>query len=522
MDDERDWFLTPEERGNPDSAINRRVPDGTAWTNGNAVTPLVHGRVYLKRLVGCLRELRSGDRMWFTDWRGDADELLTPDGTGSASRPRRTGLPRRPGPRAPVALAQQVAIQLPARTIKLADLVNEVGGDAFCSTSGCGGPARITRSWSSSATPGRRSTTSRSSVASTCVHGRGDDRAHRGDPQPEAMDKPTARRRPGTTSRPRCAARPIGDIATTFRERWNDPTPLDRRNPWRPGCRHAPGSSRAARAAAAARRRPAAGGPPRGAGPAHLPGQATPRIPSRPQGERSIAREYHKAFERARRLIYVEDQYLWSAEVAELYAEALRAHPDLHVIVVVPRLPDRNGSVCGPAHRIGQLEVLHEAARGRRRPDRRLRPRERARHADLRPREGRASIDDVLAAVGSDNMNRRSWTHDSECSLAVLDEERDEREPADPAGLGDGARAFARRLRLELCASTSASTATTACSTPLGGLRPFARSAAALEAWHRGGGVGPRPAGRLRPHRLRELHPWEIWGGAAVPDAARP
>jgi hypothetical protein len=39
----------------------------------------------------------------------------------------------------------------------------------------------------------------------------------------------------------------------------------------------------------------------------------------------------------------------------------------------------------------------------------------------------------------------------------------------------------------------------------------IARSAQALDAWHRSGRAGPRPAGRLRPHRLRELHPWEVW-----------
>src|SRR3712207_9522582 len=57
---------------------------------------------------------------------------------------------------------------------------------------------------------------------------------------------------------------------------------------------------------------------------------------------------------------------------------------------------------------------------------------------------------DVWASVGSDNFNRRSWTHDSELSSAVLDTTRDPREPRDPAGTGDGARTFARDLRLEL------------------------------------------------------------------------
>ena len=60
-------------------------------------------------------------------------------------------------------------------------------------------------------------------------------------------------------------------------------------------------------------------------------------------------------------------------------------------------------------------------------------------------------VDDVWAMVGSDNLNRRSWSHDSELSIGVLDSEPDPREPRDPAGLGDGARVFARDLRLRLC-----------------------------------------------------------------------
>ena len=59
-------------------------------------------------------------------------------------------------------------------------------------------------------------------------------------------------------------------------------------------------------------------------------------------------------------------------------------------------------------------------------------------------------IDDVWACAGSANLNRRSWSHDRELSCAVLDDTRDEREPRDPAGLGDGARRFARDLRLRL------------------------------------------------------------------------
>ena len=45
-------------------------------------------------------------------------------------------------------------------------------------------------------------------------------------------------------------------------------------------------------------------------------------------GERSVARGYTKAVERARRLVYVEDQYLWGHHVGDVFTEALRDHPD--------------------------------------------------------------------------------------------------------------------------------------------------------------------------------------------------
>ena len=71
-----DWFLTPEERGNPATEIDR---DGS-WTDGNLVRPLVHGAVYFQRLYDELCALKAGDRVYFTDWRGDADEAMYPDG----------------------------------------------------------------------------------------------------------------------------------------------------------------------------------------------------------------------------------------------------------------------------------------------------------------------------------------------------------------------------------------------------------------------------------------------------------
>ncbi|MDQ1583366.1 MAG: hypothetical protein QOF36_1420, partial [Microbacteriaceae bacterium] len=51
-----------------------------SWSEGNLVRPLIHGATYFARLHEELTALHAGDRVWFTDWRGDADERLLADG----------------------------------------------------------------------------------------------------------------------------------------------------------------------------------------------------------------------------------------------------------------------------------------------------------------------------------------------------------------------------------------------------------------------------------------------------------
>jgi phosphatidylserine/phosphatidylglycerophosphate/cardiolipin synthase-like enzyme len=111
-------------------------------------------------------------------------------------------------------------------------------------------------------------------------------------------------------------------------------------------------------------------------------------------------------------------------------------------------------------------------------------------------------VDDVWMAIGSDNLNRRSWTHDSELSCAVIDNRRDARLPTDPGGLGDGARVLARDTRVRLAAEHlgRAPDDVDDLVDPASWFESFRAGAAALDAWHRGEETGERPRGHLRAH----------------------
>jgi phosphatidylserine/phosphatidylglycerophosphate/cardiolipin synthase-like enzyme len=230
------------------------------------------------------------------------------------------------------------------------------------------------------------------------------------------------------------------------------------------------------------------------------------------QGERSVARGYTKAILRARRLVYVEDQYLWSAEVAQTFAEALTNNPDLHLIAVLPHCPDQDG-LGEPGNFIGReraVEVITSVS-----PDRvALYGVENHAGTPVYVHAKVCIVDDTWATIGSDNFNRRSWTNDSELTAAIVDETRDARQPTDPAGLGDGARTYARELRLTLAREHLDRVAGDDGDLidPTSAFAAFASSAARLQEWWDGGRRGPRPAGRLRPINDPPLSTWtKLW-----------
>jgi hypothetical protein len=72
------------------------------------------------------------------------------------------------------------------------------------------------------------------------------------------------------------------------------------------------------------------------------------------------------------------------------------------------------------------------------------------------------------------------------------------REPRDPAGKGDGARVFARELRLRLLREHLDRNSDDGLINPATAVSTIAASVQALEHWHASGKAGQRPPGRPR------------------------
>lgn len=494
-----DWFLTQAERGNPATTIDAGH-DGAAWTSGNLVTPLGHGRRYFARLHEVLNRTGRGDVVLFTDWRGDPDERLAGPNSevvrvlaGAATRGVLVrGLLWRSHP--------DRARFSEEENRDLASIVNAAGGEVLLDE-------RVRRAGSHHQKmfvilhPAAPEDDVGFVGGIDVCHGRNDDEAHLGDPQAIVIDPRYGPTPAWHDMQVEVRGPAIDDIAETFRERWDDPLPLS--HSWNDVSR-----AISARRSSPPNRLPIVRTASERVGPHNVQVLRTypakrPEYPFAPKGERSIARAYEKAFHRARRLIYVEDQYLWSVDVARALGAALERQRDLRVIVVVPRYPDENGRLSGPPSRVGQLSAL---AHLRRAGGTRFAVYDLERddlpiyvHAKI------CIIDDVWMTIGSDNLNRRSWTHDSELSCAILDDTLDGREPADPAGMGDGARLLARSTRLDLWSEHLQQTDIPI--DPHEGFDLLRASADALDAWHTSNHAGPRPQGRLRHHEPAPVGP---------------
>lgn len=464
------WLLTAGERGNDATRLR-------AWTAGNAVHALVHGGEYFAVTRAALAAAGAGDSVLFSGWRADADERLGPDGltVGAAlcAAARRGAAVRGLLWRSyPEALGYFRGVNR-----RLADDVADAGGrvllDPGSRPSGCHHQKFLAVRYA------RHPADDVAFVGGIdLAAGRRDDDAHHGDPQPTVSSHWYGPTPPWHDVHLRLRGPAARDVEDVFRERWRNravpPSVLPADPPVAGTC-----------AVQILRTYP-----------------ARPRRAFAPKGERGIARAYAKALNRAQRLVYVEDQYMWSFDVAIVFAAALQRAPRLQVVAVVPRYPDVQRRLYLDAARLGHGEALAmvQDAGG-----------DRVQVLDLENDEGTpvyvhaklCVVDDGWAAVGSANLNMRSWTHDSELAAAVLDDERDTRSPLDPGGLGDGARRFARDLRLRLLREHLGIDDDRLLLDPDVAAQTVRRRAAALEAWHAGGRVGPRPPGRLRPQRAQ-------------------
>lgn len=442
-----DWYLSHAERENPHTALDAVRAGRTAWTTGNEVRPIVHGAQYFAELADRIGRTGPGDRIYFVDWRGDADQRLN-DAGDTLVDVLTEALTRGADVRGLLWRSHWRKIGMHAeQAFRLGKAIEEAGGqclrDMRVRTAGAHHQKFVILRHASD--PDR-------DVAYVggidLCHSRRDTIEHEGDvqaldvaeeygPRPAWHDVQVAIRGPA-----------VHDVETTFRERWEDSTPLTL-NPgrWLSSWLQAEDQE------------------PRPLGPqwpppspvayAHDAVQIVRTYPAilphgydfAPHGEMSIVRGNAKAMSHARRLVYVEDQYLWGEDVGEHFAAVLRDRPDLRLVIVLPVLPDVDGAVARTsqfAARLRALEPILEAGG------------DRVLLLGLVNRAGLpiyvhskiCIIDDRWASVGSDNFNRRSWTSDSEIACAVMDDRVDEVDEDAPSP----ADSFPLRLRRVLCA----------------------------------------------------------------------
>ena len=139
--------------------------------------------------------------------------------------------------------------------------------------------------------------------------------------------------------------------------------------------------------------------------------------PALPDGDFSILDAYMGALRGARRLIYLENQFLWSPEIVAVLRHKLLQPPtpEFRLCIVLPGHPNN-----GNDDTRGQLGVLIEADRHKRLlagtigPPGRDQPRVYV-HAKI------AVVDDVWLTIGSANLNEHSLYNDTEVNLVTDD-----------------------------------------------------------------------------------------------------
>jgi phosphatidylserine/phosphatidylglycerophosphate/cardiolipin synthase-like enzyme len=147
-----------------------------------------------------------------------------------------------------------------------------------------------------------------------------------------------------------------------------------------------------------------------------------------PQGDFRILESYLRALRSATELVYLENQFLWSPEIADVLAAKLRDPPSaaFRVVVVLPRRANN-----GQDDTRGQLGRLIAAdGGGGRLLAATLRSRTGSRSDPLYVHAKVGIVDDRWLTIGSANLNAHSLLNDTEMNVVTDDRElvRDTRE----------------------------------------------------------------------------------------------
>ena len=521
--DPADWLLTQAERGNPGTRLDDAHPGERGLVGGQPGPPADPRRDVLRRALRAPRgHPRGRPRLLhrLAGRRRRAAHRRAGQRGRRGAGPRRRARGRRPRPGLALALGG-ARLHLRART---ASSASDLQAPRRRGAARHAGAHRRLAPPEDGGDPAPRRPDARHRLR----------RRHRPVPLPPRRRRPprrpagasswprsTAPRRRGTTSRPRSAGRPC----TTSRPssgsagRTRPRSAAARCATSRTGCRGLdispdPLPEQAPPPPAGRRRHP------RRPAAADLPGPAARTATTRSPAAASAAwpAATPRRVERARRLVYVEDQYLWGHHVGNVFTEALRDNPDLHVVAVVPLFPDLDGaSRHAAAARPAPRDARDDA--GRARPGRGLRHREPRRHAGLRARQ--------------DLHRRRHLGHASARTTSTG--APGPTTPSCPRSWSSAADADVRprRLRLTLAAEHLDRPSTSGGRSRRGDgrLRGAGRDVRRLRATPRRGSTrgttagraGPRPAGTAPTTVPAGARPGEPGARAgAVPPAARP
>ena len=143
--------------------------------------------------------------------------------------------------------------------------------------------------------------------------------------------------------------------------------------------------------------------------------------PFAPRGEFRILESYLRALRSARRLVYIENQFLWAPEIVRVLAAKLSAPPsdDFRVLIVLPSRANQ-----GRDDTYGQLQVLADAdGDAGRFTASTISAVNSGRTERVYVHAKTAIVDDHWLTIGSANLNARGLYNDTEANVVTHDRE---------------------------------------------------------------------------------------------------